>query len=219
MTKSKAHIIQSIALLSASLFFCNTAPAAVVYNNSANLNLLNRSFSPGGGQEFGDQVFLSGAERRITDFQFEYYLSPTASGNETAELSFYRNDGGTTGTTPGTKVYSSGEFSLDKGFQSVIAQALSITVPSTFTWAVKFGGIDIGEQAGLLLANPPTVGASIDDFWVRSSDGSWSTFLVDAGATPANFSARINAVPEPGTFLLAMLGGLALLGYRRGRNN
>lgn len=219
MTKSKAHMIQSIALLSASLLFCNTALAAVVYDNSANLNLLNRSFSPGASQEFGDQVFLSGAERRITDFQFEYYVSPSANGNETAELSFYSNNGGVSGTTPGTRLYSSGEFALDKGFQSVIAQALSVTVPSTFTWAVRFNGVDLGEQAGLLLANPPSVGTSLDDFWVRNTDGSWSTFLVDGGATPGNFSARITAVPEPGTFLLAMLGGLALLGYRRGRSN
>lgn len=217
MTKPKAHHQLPIALLSASLLFGITGQSATVYNNTD--NLLNRSFSPSNNAEFGDQVFLSGNERRVSDFQFDYFVSDTASGNESAELFFYRNDGGANATAPGTLLYRSGEFALDKGFQTVLAQALSITVPNTFTWTVKFGGVDLGEQVGLMLANPPTIGTSVDDFWVRSSDGSWSTFLVDSGATPANFSARITAVPEPGTIVLALLGGLALMGIRRARQN
>ena len=215
MTKPKAHQSLSIALLSASLLFGITGQSATVYNNSD--NLLNRSFSPSNNAEFGDQVFLSGNERRLTDFQFDYFVSDTASGNESAELFFYRNDGGASATAPGTLLYRSGEFALDKGFQTVLAQALSVTVPNTFTWTVKFGGVDLGEQVGLMLANPPTLGTSVDDFWVRNSDGSWATFLVDNGASPGNFSARITAVPEPGMMVLALLGGLALIGFRSGR--
>ena len=60
---------------------------------------------------------------------------------------------------------------------------------------------------------PPAVGASLDDFWVKNTSGGWSTFLIDAN-TPANFGARITAVPEPTTMALGLLGGLALLANR-----
>ena len=211
MTKSKAHLSKSIAFLSASLLFGTAAFAATVYDNS--VNLLDRSFSPSLGQEFGDQVFLSGNERKVSDFQFDYFVQ--GSGNETAELFFYKNDNvGSSGTTPGSLLYQSGQFSLSQGFQTAVLQALSVTVPNTFTWTVKFGGIGIGEQVGLLLSNPATVGTSVDDYWMFN-DGTWATFLIDGGTTPANFSARITAVPEPSAVVLALLGGLTLLGFRR----
>jgi hypothetical protein len=218
MTKTK--LLLSIAALSASMLGSTTGFAATVYDNS--VNTLSRSYSPaavgGAVPEFGDQVFLSGSDRRITDFQFEYFLSASGAtaGNETAELFFHQNNGGTSGIDPGTVLYRSGEFSLSTGFQTVAAQALSVALPSsTFTWSVVFNGIEAGESAGLLLYNPPTVGSSFDDFWQKNANGTWSTFLVDAGATPANFAARITAVPEPGTYALAVVGGLILAGYRR----
>jgi hypothetical protein len=216
MTKTKLSL--SIAVLSASLLGSTTGFAAVVYDNS--VNSLGRSYSPaavsGAVPEFGDQVFLSGSDRRITDFQFEYFLSVNASGNETAELFFHQNNSGVSGIDPGTVLYRSGEFSLSTGFQTVVAQALSVSLPSsTFTWSVVFNGIEGAEAAGLLLYNPPTIGSSFDDFWQKNANGTWSTFLVDAGATPANFAARITAVPEPGTYALAVVGGLILAGYRR----
>lgn len=219
MTNTKAHLSKLLAFLTASFVFCTTALAGTVYDNTTS-SINNRSFGPptvSNGQEFGDQVFLSGLDRRITDFTFQYFLGSNAGGNETAELFFHLNDGGASGTDPGTTIYRSGEFSLDKGFQTVTAQGLSVTVPNTFTWTVTFNGVDLGEQAGLLLYNPPTVGASFDDFWAKNSDGTWSTFLVDAGATPGNFYARVVAVPEPSTVALAVLGGLAFLGFSRCR--
>ena len=218
MINTKALLSKLLALLTASFVFCTTALAGIVYDNTTS-SINNRSFAPPGNNvEFGDQVFLSGIDRRVTDFTFQYFLSDNASGNETAELFFRLNNGGASGTDPGTPVYRSGEFGLDRGFQTVTAQGLSVTVPNTFTWSVVFNGIDLGEQAGLLLYNPPTVGASFDDFWVKGSDGTtWQTFLVDVGATPANFYARVVAVPEPSTLALAILGGLACIGFSRCR--
>lgn len=217
MTKTKAQLSVSIAVLSASLLSSVTGFAAA-YDAPANATTRSYAPSPVNGIEFGDQVFLSGGERRITDFQFEYFLSVNANGNETGELFFRSNTGGTSGVEPLTTLYRSGEFSLSTGFQSVCAQALAINVPSTFTWSVVFNGIDTGEQAGLLLGTP-TVGASFDDFWQKNANGTWSTFLIDNGATPANFAARITAVPEPTTYALACVGALALAGYRRFKRN
>jgi hypothetical protein len=80
-----------------------------------------------------------------------------------------------------------------------------------------FSGIDGAEQAGLLLFNPPTVGSSLPDFWRKNADNSWSTFTIDAGATPANFNARVTAVPEPGTYALGLLGLMSVAAFRRFR--
>jgi len=214
MTITKAQLSKSIAALSASLLLGTTAFASVVYDNSDPASSLNRSYSPGNNIEFGDQVFLSGADRRITDFSFDYFLGANASGNETGELFFYSNDGGITGSEPGTVLYQSGSFSLGTGFQRIAAQALAVNVPNTFTWSVAFNGLDLGEQAGLLVFDPPTTGASFDDFWVKNTGGAWSTFTIDNGATAGNFSARITAVPEPSTVALAVIGGLALFAAR-----
>ena len=213
MTKTKAHLSKSVAILSASIMLCTSGLASTVFDNTDLANNKNRAYSPGNGVEFGDQIFLSGNERRITDFQFDYFVSANASGNERAELFFYQNNGAG-GTAPGTQLYRSGQFALDKGFQSILAQGLSVTVGNTFTWTVQFSGIDLNEQAGLLVFDPPTVGASFDDFWVKNTDGSWSTFLIDGGAVPGNFSARVIAVPEPTTLAFAMSMGLMWVGYR-----
>lgn len=213
MTKTKAQLSKSVVVLAASILFCGSGFGATVFDNTASTNNLNRSFSPGNGIEFGDQIFLAGSERRITDFQFDYFLSANAGGNERAELFFYQNNGAG-GTAPGTQLYRSGQFPLDKGFQTVLAQGLSVTVGNSFTWAVRFEGVDLGEQAGLLVFDPPVVGASFDDFWVRDTAGNWTTFLIDGGAVPGNFSARVIAVPEPTTFAFAISMGLMWLGFR-----
>lgn len=214
MMKIKAHLLKPLAVLSATLLLCSTGFAAVVYDNTA--NNLNRVYSPG-DREFGDQIFLDGTDRRITDFQFEYFVSSNVSGNERGELFFYRNDGAD--GKPGTLLYKSGSFALGTGFQTVVAQGLSVTVPNTFTWTVSFTGVDtlLGEQAGLLFYDPPTAGASLaTDFWIRTTDANnpWATLSVDGGVFPANFAARVTAVPEPSTVALGLLASLALLGYR-----
>ncbi|MCF7763227.1 MAG: PEP-CTERM sorting domain-containing protein [Verrucomicrobia bacterium] len=214
MTKTKAHLTKSIAVLTASFLLGTTGYASLIYDNTDAASSKNKAYAPPGGNvEFGDQVFLSGSERRITDFSFDYFLSASPSGNEQGQLFFYKNDGGATASEPGTLLYQSGTFNLSSGFQRLPAQGLSIDVPNTFTWTVKFSGIDLGETAGLLVYDPPAVGASLDDFWVKNTSGGWSTFLIDAN-TPANFGARITAVPEPTTMALGLLGGLALLANR-----
>jgi hypothetical protein len=212
MIRTKAQISKSIAVFASVLTMCATSFAAVVYDNTA--NPLNRFVPQGTAAEVGDQIFLAGSDRRVIDFEFEYFVSTNASGNETAILSFYDNNG--TSGAPGNLLYRSGSFTLGgTGFRQAFTSGLSVTVPNTFTWTVSFGGIDFSEQAGLLLFNPPTTGTSFDDFWVKNSDGTWSTFLVDSGAVAGNFGARVTAVPEPSTYALAALSSLALLGYRR----
>jgi hypothetical protein len=218
MTKASVQRITSLAFLSATLLGSSAGYASIVYDNST--TDLNRSYFPGNGIEFGDEIFLSGSDRTITDFRFETFLSNNSDGNETGTLVLRLNDGPLLSpgrNAPGTAIYTSAPFDLTTGRGTVVATGLSIDVPSTvdhFTWSVVLNGVDAGEQAGLMLYNPPTVGSSFDDFWQNAS-GTWNTFLVDGGATPANFAARITAVPEPSTITLGAVGTLALLGYLR----
>jgi len=221
--RTTSTLVKSLAVFSALLPFCTSGlaqQAAIVYENAT--TDLNRTYGPN-GVEFGDEITLAGSNRTVTEFQFEYFLSGNANGNETVQLRFYANDGATInrpltdGTTiqskgPGTLLYTSPVLSLQTGFNYADASGFSINVPSDFTWAVTFNGIDSGEIAGLRVYDPPTVGSSFGDFWQKNS-GTWNTYIFSDPAGPANFAARVTAVPEPTTVAYALLAGLSFLGY------
>ena len=223
MIKDNCSILKSLAVAAASFAMVSSAEAAFVYENPTPQNspppeiYLHR----GTGNsilEFGDQIFLGGSERLMTDFSVEYFLGLNASGNETARLMMYRNDGAS--GAPMTVFYDSGTTPIDpgtSGYRNLFASGLGIEVPTTFTWTILFGGVEAGETAGLVLHDPPSVGSSLVDFWAKSADGSWSTILIDGGATPGTFAARVSAVvPEPGTYAL-IVGGLSALGFAQYR--
>jgi PEP-CTERM motif len=217
MTMKTVQRTTSLTILSAALFASSAAFGSIVYDNST--TDLNRSYAPASGVEFGDEVFLSGTDRTITDFRFETFLSAGASGNETGQLFFYLNDGAA--GAPGTELYRSSVFALESLRRTVVASGLSVALPggaNNFTWTVKLSGVEGGESAGLLLFNPPTNGSSFDDFWQKNG-ATWQTqtIVVDGALVPANFAARITAVPEPSTFALGLAGAASLIGYLRFR--
>jgi len=215
------NLAKALAVLSALLSLCSNTAASVVYDNST--YDLNQIYFGGDGVEYGNQINLAGTDRIVTDFQFEYFLGAGASGDESVQLRFYSNDGpvitetasdGTTRQiqTPGTLLYTSPVLTLQTGNQTAEALNFAVTVPNSFTWTVTFNGISSTETAGLRIYSPPAIGSSFDDFW-QKNNGSWNTYLIDNGATPANFAARVTAVPEPGTLALALLAGLGWVGY------
>jgi hypothetical protein len=218
MTKASLQRTTTVALLSATLFYSTAGFATIVYDNST--TDLNRSYFPGNGIEFGDEVFLSGGDRTITDFRFETFFASNSNGTDpTGQLVLRLNDGQALSpgrNAPGTEIFR-GTFDLKAGRGTVVASGLNIAIPGGvdhFTWGVSMNGVDAGEQFGLMLYNPPAVGTSFDDFWQATTDPiPWNTFLIDGGATPANFAARITAVPEPSTAALSALGAVALFAY------
>ena len=220
MTKASAQRMTSLAVLSAGFLCSSAAFATVVYDNSSTEVL--RTYSPGSGIEFGDEVFLAGTDRTITEFRFETFISANANGNETAQVILRLNNGAQLGPNriaPGTELARSPVFALGTQIKDApethVWAGLSVPVASNhLTWSVVLNGIDSGEQIGLDLPNPPTptIGSSYDDFW-QNNAGTWQTMLIDAGTTPANFAARITAVPEPSTIALGGFGALTLLGY------
>jgi hypothetical protein len=218
--RTTSNLLKCLAVSSA-LLPLSTLGQSIVYDNS--LTDLNRTYIPTSpnGTEFGDEINLAGTDRVVTNFKFEYFLGATA--NESVQLILHANDGPLITRTnpdnttfqvasPGTVLYTSPVLSLQTGFQTAEASGFSVTVPDTLTWTVTFNGIDSGEIAGLRVYDPPTIGSSFSDFW-QKNNGTWNTYLFDNPAGPANFAARVTAVPEPTTLGLGLLAGLSFLGY------
>lgn len=181
------------ALLAVWTASCAVSFGAVVYDNSTNY----LGFSHDSTLEYGDEIVLGGSERWITEFAFEYFASFTETGDETARLRFYANDGplGANATeTPGTVLYDSGIFDISTGYRTVHAEGLGFEVPDRFTWTVEFSGLAEGERAGLLFYDPPGVGSSEPDFW-QKEDGAWH--LLEFPSLVANFAAQVTATNVP----------------------
>jgi hypothetical protein len=227
MSKLARHSGKMVAILAASTFLSVSGFAETVYDNS------NSQFYRGQNEallvEFGDQVTLAPTtvSRDLSSFSFNYLFTapanssgqPITSGNESVRVRLYANDGPGTIASPGTQLGSEFVIPITPEVEGPTAIGANIRLlydpgtvqlPETFTWTVLFEGLDSQERAGLLLFDPPSVGSSYNDFWVRGADGSWTTQQLLGGA--ANFAARIEAVPELGTFQYGMLGGLVWIG-------
>lgn len=209
-------------------FFGGVGRADVVYNNST--NDLGIRFNIGTA-EVGDEIVLAGTYRLITNFVFQYW-GENFSGNETARVRFYANDGtnapaGTNIFVPNTLLYDSGTFSVGATPRSTLIFDQStlnggVLVPDSFTWSVQFFGVESGESAGVDLYSPPTVGGNYLEFWENAGSFDWQyrSIIFNGTNVPANFGAFIEAtVPEPSALSIAMLAfafGLSLWTTKRG---
>ena len=99
-------------------------------------------------------------------------------------------------------------------------------LPNVLAIGLVFGGVDAGEDAGPLLYNLPSIGLSLDDYWLRgypNPGDSWALFTF-GGVPPINFGVRItaadssNRVPDAGSTFGLISVGLGLLAFAsRGR--
>jgi hypothetical protein len=199
---------------------------SMVYNNGVNYS--GFYLNPG-ANEVGDEIILAAGPRMASTFQFEYFASyPVVHVvNETFRIRFYANDGADLGGPfnthlPNTVLYDSGSQILappiDPSGRATYLFDLTlanIVLPDRFTWSVQFSGLDAGETIGVSIYDPPTVGNNFDDYWYNTG-ATWE--LRATNGIPINFGAQITAVPEPSTYVLAILGGicgLALLNRQR----
>lgn len=163
--------------------------------------------------EYGDEIRLAGTARIVTNFQFEYFGAFLRTGDEEARVRFYANDGpGRTAPTPNTLLYDSGPFPLLSGLNTAPISGISVLVPDVFTWTVQFTGLTglVGDQAGLIFYNPPSIGRSFDDYW-RNDGTNWVLFRF-GGEPKANFGARVLAFPDP-PLTFTSTNGLTSSGY------
>ena len=212
MNRTLKAILLSAGLCSPSLCF-----SAIVYDNLA--NSLTNYFPT--TLESGDQITLAGTERTLSQFTFEYFFSGATASTQTWTLRLYANDGTT--NSPGTELFASPPRPVTLGANGFNSETIGfplssnlITLPDTFTWTVQFSNLGAGEDAGLRLFGPPTVGSSFNDFWQKDATGAWSLMQV-GGVAFSDFAARVSAVPEPGVLVLGGLGALLLAGFRRFR--
>ena len=216
------------AILAGALLFALPLTAAeVVYDNSVNDLAFN--LDPG-AQEVGDEIFLDGTARWLSEFTFEYWgensLSETEfSGPVEARIRFYLNDGPALpgvddAFTPSTVFFDSGTFAIDPtlratltfdDFVTDVTVPLTVDLPDSFTWSVEFTGLGATDTAGVTIYSPATIGTSFDDYWVR--DGvSWT---LQTNVVAIDFAARFSAVPEPTTLALLLCGGVLALAVGR----
>jgi hypothetical protein len=207
----------ALAVIAAGVL--STQAQYLVYNNGVNYSGL---YLNPGLSEVGDQIILSSPDV-ASSFAFEYFGSMNYSGDEQFRIRFYLNDGLPSGF-PNSVFYDSGLQSLaqptdptGRSTYTIDLTSLNLALPSSFTWSVQFSGVSGAEIAGPVIYSPPTVGGNFDDYWFNNA-GAWE--LRSSNGVPISFGAQIAAVPEPSTYVLAILGGLcgfALVARRRNR--
>jgi len=186
----------------------STQIGEIVYDNSDGENT---DFFPW-SEEYGDELLLknppAGQPWILTDFLFEYFGDFTTQGDEKARLRIYQNDGPGKYPSPKSILYDSGVFPIDPGYQTKVLSGLAVTVPNDLTWTIQFSGMRgvKGDQAGLLLRNPPSIGKSFKDFWINGANG-WTLSQIepqnpnlppDPVTNPdpiENFACRLYAAP------------------------
>lgn len=220
------------------LAICSIAKAEIVYDNTAGVTTNFYLFS----NEYGDDINLAGQSRTVTEFMFLYFGDIPANVTTPGQwqIRFYRNDGpladptANTSQRPGSLIWESGIFPVLRGYVTNLLNIPNVEVPDRFTWTVEFMNLpqQVGNGAGLVLANPPTIGAllpgrfrpvigSYSDYWVRANPNdtnSWALNIFsnseDIGPQ-GNFYVRVGAVPEPTTIALGLLGAGSLFWLTR----
>jgi hypothetical protein len=198
-----------------------SAPAAdIVYDNSTNFTLVDYETT----DEYGDEVYLAGTSRAITEIQIEYYADFVAQGDEVARVRFYENtgpfwEGNSDYPTPASPPLYEQTFPIQQGYQVEILTVPNVVVPDHFTWTIQFLGISqtaTNDRAGLLFYDTPTVGSSPADFWEFVPPDGWGAVAVQ-GVTN-NFGCRILAAPASARISLAIsrVGNNVLISWPSG---
>ena len=180
------------------------ALADIIFDNSAN-DLATR-FEPG-LLEVGDQIFLSGTARYLTNFSFEYWGTNTDSpanlffsGNLEARVRFYLNDGPlfNGSHTPATVFYDSDWFAVPGPTPRNTLVFVTgwdfpnggLYIPSSdITWSVQFRGMGPTDRVGVDLYAPAVAGGEFSDYWENSA-GMWT---LKTNSVAVDFAAKMSA--------------------------
>jgi hypothetical protein len=170
--------------------------AEVIYDNTG--TYLNRFFNE--KTEYGDQVDLSGTARRLTQILFEYYGAFEEDGDEMVRLRLYTNETpyDRFRKAPTTLLFESAWLPITPGFNTRAVGGLNVQLPPhTVTVTAEFAGIDEDEVAGLLFYDPPTIGYSFNEIWLRGATGLWVPVLYSSTDPTKRASVGLRLVAEP----------------------
>ncbi|MGE3311659.1 MAG: thrombospondin type 3 repeat-containing protein [Limisphaerales bacterium] len=178
------------------------ASSVVYYNLTNPLNFYIGGFPY---VEAADEIQLDPGPRYFDGSRIAYY-GANFDGDETLTLSIYNMDGPPNSesfgfNTPGTVLFSQtvpisaaavglAEFSDPTG---------TVLLPDVVAIGIAFGGVDFdasegGNDAGPLIYDPPIVGSSYSDYWIRgfpNPEDPWALYTY--GEDPnANFGIEIS---------------------------
>ena len=155
--------------------------------------------------EAADEISLGDGPRFFDKTRIAYY-GANFDGDETLTLTLYRMDGPPNPNsfgfnTPGTPLFSQtvpipaaqvglAEFSDATG---------KVLLPDDIAVGLAFQGVDFvasegGNDAGPLIYDPPTIGSSFSDFWIRgvpNPEDPWALYTFDEDPN-ANFGIEIS---------------------------
>ncbi|MBI2929363.1 MAG: hypothetical protein HYY24_27170 [Verrucomicrobia bacterium] len=205
MRRVAFRLTRTAALLGAALALGLCAQAAgseIIYDNTRSGPEHYDST-----QEFGEQIWLAGAARRLTDFAFVYFAENPAPDDDFVVRIYAQVPAGADQGprwVPGKLLFEGSPSKLRPSYVTVRLSGLSLDVPDSITWTVAFrtaGG------AGLVHANPPSVGANPNDLWVNEGapdSPRWKLTVRDGsdGKPVGNFEAQFTADPSPGLTIL-----------------
>jgi len=187
--------------------------------------------------EIADDIFMTGGgDLKSVEIA---YAAFNLDGGETLTLNLYEMNGAPTSgsfgvNTPGSLIWSS-TVPIGSTIGSLAffdAVGAGVVVPDYIGVGLVFNGIDFpSESAGPLLYDPPELGSSYGDYWVRDFNGDpdWALYTLD-GDPNVNFGIRVvddvlysnlqnftgnvlipGVIPEPGTWV-AMIGFASIAG-------
>ncbi len=201
MSRIRMGIVTLISLLVAG-----PATAATVYD------FFSGGFSGGlgfssVGTELAQKITLGGVDRTVTQIEIAV-LTTSPPVDSSLAVNFYLADG--PGGAPGTSLFSSGLQSITVTGTSGSPNIIPFSVPNIVVPDSFFYSVDNGPVFNFFISSAAAgpIG-SADEFW--QFDGTtWTQQSISF------LSARITAIPEPGTALL-LAGGLAVIAIARHR--
>lgn len=198
----------------AALFFVCALPGVanaqtVVYDNTTTSLNNNHPLLPewlNDSDECGDEVWLVGTDRAVSEFKLFMTYRGTAPGTFDARLRFREFD--EVNSVPSSVIFDGGlveDVPIIAGVGEYTFAVPNVVVPDHLVWTIQLYDRQgfVGEF-GPSYYNPATIGFSDDWMWLSGDGIGWTPY--SWGGDPyANFAARLTAVPEPAT-----LGALAL---------
>src|SRR5438105_1563300 len=126
-----------VALLGAlSMETAKVLGGTIVYDNSKTPT----GFYHDSRFEYGDEIVLAGHERLVTEFYLEMFSDYVATGDETAQIRFYANDGPQLtlpAPPPGTLLYEGIKVPIKPGYIKISITNITVGVPDSFTWTME----------------------------------------------------------------------------------
>jgi len=189
-------------LVGTSLLATASQASTVIYYNLS--NPLGNYIGGFDYAETADEVTLAEGPRHFESAKIAYY-GRNFDGDETVTLSIYNLDGPPNPlsfgfNTPGTVLFSqtvpiTAEASGLAVFSDVSGRIL---LPGRVAVGLAFQGIDFdaglsGSDGGPLVYDPPSIGSSFEDFWLRgfpNPEDPWGLYTYD-GEPNVNFGLEI----------------------------